>query len=505
MAISNNYSWHFIGTRGLMLATALASLVAAAPAHAAPATPEGAKAIADSFAHYYGRKLIDKGITTIAPDGDHYNVTFAVDSAKLGVPADGPQFQFGPVTMQLTQKDDGTYAYTTNQPSIDLTFKAARTAKTGESAKTGEPVEFAQHLKNCSGDGVLDLKSMVFLTQAMTCEGTVLTVRSPIEDIDGSMGKLTIQGNAKPGTSEGIDFSMSGDLQDFVETVTVKDPRNPSPPVAIRADRVHQEAAAAGIRNTQLLEALAFFVDHDFAVGQNDQAVAQAKLKAMLPLWQNLKGDIRYDNVSVGTPKGIVKIASANSQVLTTGAVKDTNISQNISFSGLELPDGMVPDWAGPLVPKSATLNFKLTGLDLDSVANKLIEVVGAPKQAMAHDAIRATILALLFGPQPHLSFEQSLTAPAFDVKGQGETTLAPSQQGKATVSASSLDAVMDAFTKGAASTPNAQQGVMGVAFLKGLAKTGPDGRLTWDIDFDSAAKTVTVNGQIFGPGAQKP
>ncbi|WP_413988307.1 hypothetical protein ACMDCR_20055 [Labrys okinawensis] len=479
----------------MMLATVLAGFFLTAPAHAAPATPEGAKAIADSFAHYYGRKLIDKGIATVTPNGDHYDVTFAIDNAKLGLPADGPQFQFAPFTMQMTQKGDGTYAYTADQ-SIDLTFKAA---------KTKEPLEFAEHLKSCSGNGVLDLKRMVFLTQAMTCESTVLTVRSPVEDIDASMGKLTIQGHAKPGASDGIDIGVTGDLQDFVETVTVKDPRNPSPPVAIRADRVHQEATAAGIRNTQLLEALAFFVDHDFTVDQNDQAAAQAKLKAMLPLWQDLKGDIRYDNASVGTPKGIVKIASVDSQVITTGAVKDTNINQKISFSGLELPDGMVPDWAGPLVPRSATLNFRLTGLDLDLVANKLIEVVGASKAMEQHEAIRSAILAILFGSQAHLSFEQSLTAPAFDVKGQGESTVSPTQRGKATVSASSLDAVMDAFTKGAASTPNAQQGVMGVAFLKGLAKTGPDGRLTWDIDFDSAAKTVTVNGQTFGPGARKP
>ncbi|CAM5765180.1 hypothetical protein LMIY3S_01397 [Labrys miyagiensis] len=496
MAVSNIR--HRVGRarRGLVPAAALAGLFLAAPAHAATATPAGAKAITDGFARYFGRKLVDRGVITVTPKGDHYDLTYALDGAKLGLPADGPQFQFGPVTVQLTQKDDGSYAFTASHPSIDVTFK---------SPKGAEPLEFAEHLKNCSGNGVFDFKSMPFGNQAMACESVTVAMRSSVEDVDASMGKLTYVSNAKPGDDGVVDVAMTWEAVDLVETVTVKDPRNPMPPIAIRSDRIHQEATIAGFHNTRLLDVLAFFAEHDFAVGSAYRTEAQVKLKAALPIWQGLKGDITYSNLSVGTPKGIVKVASVDSQTVSTGAVKNAEVGMNTSFSGLELPDGMVPDWAAPLVPKSGVVNLKLTGADFDTMANQLIETFVVPKGEVKPDALKSAFLASFLGGSPHLAFEQSVTAPAFDLKGQGETSLMPSQQGKASVSASSLDGVMTAFTNAASTMPNAQQGVMGIAFLKGLAKTGPDGRLTWDIGFDSASKTVTVNGQSFGPGAKKP
>ena len=152
---------------------------------------------------------------------------------------------------------------------------------------------------------------------------------------------------------------------------------------------------------------------------------------------------------------------------------------------------------------EKATLDFNLTGLDLETIAGKMIEV-GTDTKPAQPDALKAALMPLLLAGQPKLAFGQSLTAPAFDVKGQGETSLLPAQQGKATVSASNLDEIAAALGKAGASDPGPQRAAMGIAFLKGLAKTGPDGRLTWDIDFDSLARKVTVNGQSFGPGAQK-
>ena len=479
----------------MLLGAALVGLALTSQASATPATQEGAKAITEGLARYLGKTLIDKGVVTVKPNGDSYDVTYAFDSAKMGMPADGPQIQLGPLTAQITPKDDGTYAYTANHLLVDLTYK---------DPKAGAPIEFGEHLKNCVGGGVFDTKSMVFLSQNMTCDSAVLTMRSPIEDVDATLGKLTFIGTAKAGSNGDVDFTMSGDMFDLVETITVKDPKNPTPPVAMRSDRVHQEASFTGIRNMQILDVLAYFAGHNFDIGKAEQSEARTKLKAVLPLWQSVTGDMRYENLSVGTPKGIVKIAAVDSKLASTGAIKDARISTTLAMSGLELPDGLVPDWAETLVPKDATINLKLTGVDLDTMAGKVIGTVGTPKTPGQADALKSALLMSLLSSSPHLAFEQSVTAPAFDVKGQGDTTLMPSQQGKATISASSLDAIMTALGNASVTAPSAQQGMMGLAFLKGLAKAGPDGRLIWDIDFDSATKKVTVNGQSFGPGAQK-
>lgn len=480
--------------RVILASVALAGL-ASSQAMAEPATEQGAKAIRDEITRYFGPKVIEKGILTIKPNGDGYDLTYDFSSTKLGLPADGAQFSFGPFTGHVKPEAGGKYVFEQTTPSLDFTYK---------SGKAGPQSELVQRLKNCTGKGVFDPKAEQFADQSMSCESAVFTMRSPIEDIDASIGKIDFTMTGKVGEAGKSDLTMTGDLLDLVETVTVKDPANPAPPMVLRADRIHETFAANGFSSQQFMQALAYFAARK--AGDNGKAAqeqARAKLKAVLPLWKTLAAQIRYDNMTVGTPKGIIRIATVDTNLASNGLVTTGNVGLNLAMSGLTLPDGMMPDWAKTLVPEQATLNLKVTGLDLDAIAGKVIEATTDTKPPQP-DSLKAVLLPLLLAGQPKLAFDQTLAAPAYDVKGQGETSLLPSQQGKATVSASNLDAIAGALGKAGAAGPGPQRAAMGIAFLKGLAKTGPDGRLTWDIDFDSLARKVTVNGQSFGPGAQK-
>ena len=469
--------------------------LASSQAMAEPATQQGAKAIQNEISRYLGPKVIEKGIVTVKPNGEGYDLTYDISSSKLGLPADGAQFSFGPYTTRITPQDGGKYVSEQTVPSLDFVYK---------SGKAGPQSELVQRLKNCTGKGVFDPAAAQFIDHTMSCESAVFTMRSPIEDIDASVGKIGFTITGKVGDASKTDLNVTGDLLDLVETVTVKDPANPAPPMVLRADRVHETFVANGFSGPQFMQALAYFAARK--VGDNGKAAqeqARAKLKAVLPLWQTLTAQIRYDNMTVGTPKGIIRIATVDTNLASNGLVKTGNVGLNLAMSGLVLPDGMMPDWAKSLVPEKAALDFNLTGLDLETIAGKMIEAGTDAKPAQA-DALKAVLMPLLLANQPKLTFGQNLTAPAYDVKGQGETSLLPAQQGKATVSASNLDAVAAALGKAGASEPGPQRAAMGIAFLKGLAKAGPDGRLIWDIDFDSLARKVTVNGQSFGPGAQK-
>lgn len=485
---------HRVARKAMLVSVALIGLVSP-PAMAEPATEQGAKAIREEIARYLGPKVIEKGIVTVKPHGDSYDLVYDLSSSKLGLPADGTQFSFGPYTTRLTPQEGGKYVLEQTAPSLDFVYK---------SGKAGAQTELVQRLKNCIGKGVFDPKAVQFTDHTMSCESAVFTMRSPIEDIDASIGKIDFTITGKVGDASKTDLNMTGDLLDLVETVTVKDPANPAPPMVLRADRVHETFVASGFSSPQFMQALAYFAARK--AGDNGKAAqeqARAKLKAVLPLWQTLTAQIRYDNMTVGTPKGIIKIATVDTNLASNGLVKTGNVGLNLAMSGLVLPDGMMPDWAKSLVPEKATLDFNLTGLDLETIAGKMIEAGTDAKPAQA-DALKAVLMPLLLANQPKLTFGQSLTAPAYDVKGQGETSLLPAQQGKATVSTSNLDGIAAALGKAGGSDPGPQRAAMGIAFLKGLAKTGPDGRLTWDIDFDSLARKVTVNGQSFGPGAQK-
>lgn len=481
--------------RALLAGGALIGLISSGSALAESATEQGAKAIRDEIARYFGSKVIEKGIVTIKPNGESYDVTYDISSSRFGLPADGPQFSFGPFTARLTPQGGGKYAFEQNTPSLDFTYRAG---------KAGPQSELVQRLKNCSGKGVYDPNAAQFTDQTMSCESAILTMRSPIEDIDATMGKADFVVTGKRGEAGTADFNVTGDLLDLVETVTIKDPANPTPPMALRADRIHQNLTVNGFNSAPFGPALAYFAGRK--TGDNGKAAleqARAKLKAVLPLWKTLAAQIRYDNITVGTPRGIVGIATVDTNFASNGMVKDGTVGATLTMSGLSLPEGVLPDWAKPLVPEKATLNLNLTGLDLDALMGKMIDL-GIDAKPPQPGAFRAEVMPLLLSERLKLTVDQSLVAASFDVKGQGETSLLPAQRGKATVTAGGLDDVAAALGKAGVSAPGPQRAAMGLAFLKGLAKTGPDGRLVWNVDFDSLTRKVTVNGQAFGPGAQK-
>ena len=65
----------------MRFALAAACLALATAAQADPATPEGAKAIADAYAAYLSPAALEKGFVTVKPDGEDYVVAFDMEKA----------------------------------------------------------------------------------------------------------------------------------------------------------------------------------------------------------------------------------------------------------------------------------------------------------------------------------------------------------------------------------------------------------------------------------------
>ena len=91
-----------------------APLLAPPPAFAESATSEGAKALAQSLAPYFGQSAFDRGLITVAPKGEAYELSFdlqgIVDGFGLPLPKDaviGSFVNHGEcsLTLELTLKD----------------------------------------------------------------------------------------------------------------------------------------------------------------------------------------------------------------------------------------------------------------------------------------------------------------------------------------------------------------------------------------------------------------
>ena len=478
----------------LLGATLLASVYAATPASAGTATQKGAQKLEDTLARYFGRTLFDKGMISISPQGESYDLSFELDSAKLGVASDSSQIQFGPYSVLITPKDDGTYGIASTTPSLVLSNKT----RMGD-----QPFEVVERMDGCSQQAVFDPRLMFFSSQTASCDSFTMTVRSPVEDIDASSGKVTAQSTGTPGRDGGVDIVGDADIVDFSETVTIKNPAQPMVPVVVRADHVHQEATAKGVATAGILDIAAFLVgkgSYDKILAAQDDV--KAKVAAAFPIWRELTGTISSQNLSIGLPVGIIRVAIADQTATCTGLVKDGRYAVGIKLSGLSMPDGLVPGWAGPLVPKDVDINLKLSGIDIEAMAHRVIKSFDAGRNPPLPDSLRMTLLGMLGGDRARLDFDQSLTGTDYDVKGQGGTTLVPNQLGKAQISASGLDEVINALNP--ARGQSMQRALLGLSFLKGLARNGPDGRSLWDVEFDSALKKVVVNGQAFGPGAKQ-
>ena len=93
------------------------------------------------------------------------------------------------------------------------------------------------------------------------------------------------------------------------------------------------------------------------------------------------------------------------------------------------------------------------------------------------------------------------LTTPTLDLAFEGEVTGdASGPTGRFTITADSLDKTIALLAEIAESAPDMKSATLGATFLKGLATTGPDGRLAWKVEASEAGGLV-VNGTQLAPG----
>ncbi|CAM5767631.1 hypothetical protein LMIY3S_02227 [Labrys miyagiensis] len=475
-----------LASLAMLKGTLLAATLLTAPAFAQNASADGAKQLQDSLTKTFGPALFEKGILSITAQGSAYAVKLDLNPAFEHAKKNGVTVSIDPLTYMATPNADGTYAVTSESP---FNYSFAKTE--------GEDQASAKFSASCKSSGTFDPKIAIFSNYETSCPSASMTVNSPENDVSVSTGAISSKITGAAGSAGGVTISTAGTVADFVETITGKDK-----PLSIKVT-AKQATSDGSVENFQVGAAIEL-IGIAAKAGNKDELAAQQneikqKLLAALPLWNNLAGKATLSGVNVETPIGPVALDSFEESVGLTGAVKQASYGIGIKYSGLKLPENpAIPSWAGPLIPAQGNIDVKFEGVDLDALARLAIQNFDVTKEPPIPDEVTAQALQIVMGGQPRVTLSPStFSAPAGALSAEGSMNVFPNKKGTVTISTSDLDKLSDALGK--AQIPNMP---MLVAFAKGLAKSGADGKATWAIDFDGDTKAVSINGQVLNPGS---
>lgn len=268
--------------------------------------------------------------------------------------------------------------------------------------------------------------------------------------------------------------------------------------ITISAARSFSEASFVGMETRGLRDLLAWTVAHpDPDAMIADQAVLEARLTALGPVFASLTSTGVVDGITVETPVGLVSVAHAGFAVSATGLVVVGMLREQFLLQRLTLPAGLVPDWAVALVPDQMRFDFALNDFDAAAAAGLLIPALDLAAAEPVPPEMGPELLAALL-PHGMATFSTEGTGVGnglhdLDLKGRlrvGPDTITP--QVSAVVTAKGLDAAMETLQSAPSELLTQINPVLLAA--RGMGQAGADGSPTWAIEMGTDG-VVTING----------
>lgn len=461
-----------------MLAAA-ACLVAASPALAAEAVDQaGADKLKQAIEHYVGTKPFDSGMVSLSVKDGAYELKIDPKQAFSQLPK-AITLDFSPFAYRLKPMDDGRYAVTSDQ---DITFTYGFDVPQGR-------MNAAAAITECKSDGIYDPAMLAFANLTMHCGNYHVTSHGPDGDAEITIKDFGIQLTSKAVAAGRNDVHMVETVGTMIEDFNGKDPKVPMK-MLLTADGIAATVDYHGLASRPVLDFVALIV----ADGTSDQEKIKTALAGLLPLWDDIKLDAKIDSMSVDTPVGTFRAKNFSETLALSGLTKQAAATIGLGYDDLELP-AIVPGWAQKLVPTKGRVEFGVKDVDADGLARLAIAKFDAAKTPPIPSDAEQDFLNVLLAGAPHFLINpSSLANGGLDVKFEGDMSLLPKQAGKFTISSSGLDEVSLAIAN--SDMPDKDKAALAVTFIKGLAKSGADGRLLWEIEFDTTGPSLKVNGQ---------
>ena len=470
-----------------LLFSCAALLAAASAAAAEPATPEGAQRIADSYAAYLSRKVLDSGALTVKAQAEDYFVAWDFRKALAALGASALAMTADPFVYRLTPTLGGGWV---------IKSSAAPTLTFGQNGKGGSVAFDAYRL-----DGLIDPDAPERLRLEQDVGALKLDVRIPqgaatrrvLFAESANQTSLTAKASRDAGA---VDVRSQGRAETIENASALVGVDGVETPLGgVRQSGVKGDGELSGLRAAEIADLWRFLV----AGGGADKMptdVLRAKLAAILPVWRAASGKTAADDVALSFAGGSATLKSLVEAFAITGVLPAASARLALSFKDARAEIAAAPDWAKAIWPVS--LDFALEGrLDgLDGIAALALDDAQLLETGKLTPATRDRLAASLRDGHPRLTLSPSrIGSPLVEATFEGEAALVDGAiDAHATITADDLDRLLSAL--GASEDPNARQTLFLVTFAKGLART-EGGHLIWKIDY-TPPDHIEVNGQSF-------
>jgi hypothetical protein len=477
------------------LLPALVIVAAASPVLASPATSDGARQLEQSYADYLSRAVIDKGVVSVTPDGDDYVVAWDIEKGIVLLGADPGALKAARFSYRLTPTDDGAWRLAADgfpTLSIDAPTDAGRMTGTFE-------------LRGFGLQGAYDPAQTDFLRAKLGVDvaHAKFKVVGAQQTAESDAAETGVIGETRAKTAAdgaGVDVASVHSITSLTETI-VGAAADGSGPTALTYSigAGVGEATLTGLRAKEIAECWKYVVAHgDEAPIPHEFA---DRLRAALPLWSNLKVVGTLSDVVMKAPFGEAKAKSVGETIGLSGLTAPATAEFGVQVDGVTIDSSQAPAWAAKLTPASLSFDLKFSGGGLDRAAQIALD---DPSFAISGDLspeAQEKIDAALFAGDPKLTLAPGrLSTPTLDLTYEGEaSSVAGEPRGRLVVSADGLDKALALLQEIAGADPEAETAILSLTYAKGLAKPGPDGRLTWRIEL--AGGDVTVNGSPLPTG----
>lgn len=470
---------------GLILSTSVL-LFASTLSHAFAGDEEAAR-LKKLFSSY----LTDtKGVVDVKADGDGYVVR--LDFNPLAAQSGGT-VKITPVEFKMASQSDGKWQVVQDQAltlTMDLKEQGAVDEKIGSIKISGIFDEKLNYFSKLTGEA-----TDISLVQKMN------DPNSGAVDISATVKSVQIDQTGTPSANGGVDVVSKYTIGNLVENInTAGKPESGMPPMnlVINAAGGNYDLDAKGFKSKPFLDGLAFFIAHQTKeLVSKDQATLKTTLKDAVPVWENMLVNAKLNTVTVASQYGQFGVDTVEVVGDVNGITKDGKLREKIAFNGFNVPAALVPPWATKLVPKNVSFDFTISGFDLASPAQMILDQLDLSKEPPLPEGFEQVLMPA-FMPKGTVDVTLNPTSidnETYSVKIEGSLAAGPAAlpTGKAKISAKGVDEIMKIIQE-APPEAGLQQGAALVVVAKGMAKAEADGSLTWNIEASPDGK-VLVNG----------
>ena len=473
---------------------ALIFATAASAAQAEPATPEGAKQMLDGYVAIFGPEIADKGIVTVDPHGDSYHVTWHISRALPVAPPPPSQFQMGDFAYDVTPGPGGAWRMTADTfPSIafdtptDTGRMSGRINLTGMNIDSGydpaQPVPFTS--RSIVGDLLADLRILE--------AGKVIPFRVEESGLQVDMKQTT--------ADVGANLALHQTVRTIVERLSVPIETQPNAKIDMifKIGGATVDGTIDRFRTEQAVVAWRFLLAHkDEMKNEASAAALKTILAAGLPGWQKMNFTTQLSDLAFDMTLARAHMKALRETIDLPGFTEAATGGFGLKIDELNMRSPFLPEGFESLLPLSLSfdLGVKLTGLD------QIAKIALADHDFMLEKEIspdgKAKIEQIFKNSEPTFTLAPGyLRLPLVDIAYQGEVKVSADDflKGHVVVSADTLDKVIGFIKPFGVVSPDVAKAVLVVVAAKGMAKTGADGRLDWDIEMTGPPRQLTING----------